>query len=484
MRRWFGPAAGLLAGAALALTPVAALMFRFNNPDALLVLLMTAAAYGTVRAVESGRTRWLVLAGALLGFGFLTKMLQAFLVLPGFGLAYLVAGPPRLRRRIWQLLAGLAAVVVAAGLVGGGGHADARRRPALRRRLDQRQHPAARARLQRPRPARRQRDRLGRLRRRARAAASPSFGGAAGLRRLFGSEMGGQISWLLPAALLAIAVLGWLAWRARRRVAAGSRTGWRTDRDLAAALLWGGWLLVTGAVFSFMAGIIHPYYTVALAPAIAALTGIGAVQLWRLRAELAGPCRCWRWASWSRRAGRSSLLDRSPGWYPWLRFVILALGLVAAGGLLAAPVLAGRTAAAHRVGATLGAVAAACGDRRGPGRADGLQRGHRRHGAHRRAADGRAGCDECVRRAGRRQAVRAGGPAVPGWRRACRGPGALRDQAPAGGHRARRGCRAGPAAPAGRRLGSRVTGGGFLATAARARAGRAGSAARRRSARR
>src|ERR1700683_2735476 len=99
VRRWFGPGAGLLAGAALALTPVAALMFRFNNPDALLVLLMTAAAYGTVRAVESGKTRWLVLAGALLGFGFLTKMLQAFLVLPAFGLAYLVAGPHGLGRR-------------------------------------------------------------------------------------------------------------------------------------------------------------------------------------------------------------------------------------------------------------------------------------------------------------------------------------------------------------------------------------------------
>ena len=92
VRRWAGPAAGLIAAAALACTPVATLMFRFNNPDALLVLLLTAAAYAMVRAIESGRTRWLVLAGALLGIGFLTKMLQAFLVLPGFALVYLVAG--------------------------------------------------------------------------------------------------------------------------------------------------------------------------------------------------------------------------------------------------------------------------------------------------------------------------------------------------------------------------------------------------------
>ena len=84
--------------------------------------------------------------------------------------------------------------------------------------------------------------------------------------------MGGQVSWLLPAALIALAALAWLSWRAVR-----------TDRLRAAALLWGGWLLVTGGVFSFMAGIIHPYYTVALAPAIGALTGIGAVTLWRRR---------------------------------------------------------------------------------------------------------------------------------------------------------------------------------------------------------
>src|SRR5215470_8586193 len=103
VRRWFGPAAGLIAGLVLALTPVAALMFRFNNPDALLVLLMTAAAYALVRAVENGRTRWLVWCGVLLGFAFLAKMAQAFLVVPGFAVAYLWGGAPRrLLRRGWQ----------------------------------------------------------------------------------------------------------------------------------------------------------------------------------------------------------------------------------------------------------------------------------------------------------------------------------------------------------------------------------------------
>src|ERR1700741_1494092 len=115
VRRWFGPAAGLIAGLVLALTPVAALMFRFNNPDALLVLLMTAAAYALVRAIENGRTRWLVFTGLLIGFAFLAKMLQAFLVVPGLAAAYIWAGPPRLGKRIWQTVLMGAGIVVGAG---------------------------------------------------------------------------------------------------------------------------------------------------------------------------------------------------------------------------------------------------------------------------------------------------------------------------------------------------------------------------------
>src|SRR2546421_5618345 len=112
VRRWFGAGAGLVAGAVLAVTPVAALMFRFNNPDALLVLLLTGAAYAMVRALGEGRTRWLLLAGCLIGTGFLAKMLQTVLVVPGFALAYLIAGPVTFRRRIVQLLVGAGAMVV------------------------------------------------------------------------------------------------------------------------------------------------------------------------------------------------------------------------------------------------------------------------------------------------------------------------------------------------------------------------------------
>ena len=93
VRRWAGPVAGLVAGLVLALTPVAALMFRYNNPDAILTLLLVMAAYTTVRAVESGRIRWVVLTSVLLGFAFNTKMLQAFLVLPAIALVFLLAAP-------------------------------------------------------------------------------------------------------------------------------------------------------------------------------------------------------------------------------------------------------------------------------------------------------------------------------------------------------------------------------------------------------
>ncbi len=95
--------------------------------------------------------------------------------------------------------------------------------------------------------------------------------------------MGAEASWLLPAALLGLIAVLWL-----------TRSAARTDKVRAAALMWGGWLLVTGAVFSFMDGTIHPYYTVALAPATAALVGISAVELWRRRAHLAAAGRCWR----------------------------------------------------------------------------------------------------------------------------------------------------------------------------------------------
>ena len=115
VRRSFRPGAALLAGLVLATTPVAALMFRYNNPDALLVLLLTVATYATVRALERANTWWLVLAMSAVGTGFITKMLQAFLVVPAIVLVYLLAAPTPLRRRLVQLGVGAVALVVSAG---------------------------------------------------------------------------------------------------------------------------------------------------------------------------------------------------------------------------------------------------------------------------------------------------------------------------------------------------------------------------------
>ncbi len=115
VRRWFSAGSALLAGAVLALTPVAALMFRFNNPDAALVLLLVASAYGMIRALERGSTWWLVFAFSMVGFGFLAKMLQALLVVPAFGLVYLIAAPVSFWKRVWQGAVAGAALLVSAG---------------------------------------------------------------------------------------------------------------------------------------------------------------------------------------------------------------------------------------------------------------------------------------------------------------------------------------------------------------------------------
>ena len=332
VKRWFGPPAGLIAGTVLALTPVAALMFRFNNPDALLVLLMTAAAYTLVRAIENGRTKWLMFTGLLLGFAFLAKMLQAFLVVPGFAVAYLWAGPPRLGRRIWQtVLMGVGIIVGAGWWILAAELTPAADRPYFGGSTNNNILQLAIGYNGLGRLTGNETGSIGAGNRQGGAGngQGTSFGGATGILRLFHSEFGGQVSWLLPAALISLAALLWV-----------SRRAVRTDRTRAAALLWGGWVLVTGVVFSYMNGIIHPYYMVALAPGIAALVGIGAMALWQTRLGLAGRIVTAFGVAVS--AGWAYiLLNRTPTWLPWLRWVVVVAGVAAAVMILAGPRLAG-----------------------------------------------------------------------------------------------------------------------------------------------
>src|SRR5580658_4221674 len=277
VRRVAGHAAALIAGAVLALTPAAVLIFRFDNPDAFLVLLLVLAVYCLTRALEAARTRWVLAAGAVIGVAFLTKSGEGLLPVPAMGLAYLIAAPTTIWRRIWQLLAAVAAMVVSAGWwIAAVLLTPAADRPYIGGSTDNNPLQLAFG-----------YNGFGRLFGQGGGAGGggggggfgggSSFGGATGLARLFRGEFGLEISWLLPAAVLMIAALTWLTWGRKR-----------TDPARAALIVWGGWLVVMGITFSYMQGTIHPYYTVALAAPIAALIGIGGVMLWQRRAEARG----------------------------------------------------------------------------------------------------------------------------------------------------------------------------------------------------
>lgn len=343
VKRAFGRNAGLLAGALLALTPVATLMFRYNNPDALLVFLMVAAGWAVLRAVDDGRTRWLVLCGAAVGLGFLTKQLQVMLIAPALAGTYLVCGPPRLMVRVRQLVGAAAAMVLTGGwwvlLVS---LTPADRRPYVGGSTDNSFLNLTFG-----------YNGLSRLTgRRAQGQSDfPHMGewtrSHAGVLRMFTGETAGQISWLLPAALI-LGIAGYLT----------VRRAPRTDARRAQYLLWGGWLLVGAGVLSAMSGTYHDYYTVALAPAVAALAAAGAMEMWRRReqrrarqvlAATVAVTAVWAWV----------LLGRTTEFVPPLRWVVLTAGLTA-GPLIARRPGYRRTAAVATAIAVLAGPLAYC----------------------------------------------------------------------------------------------------------------------------
>lgn len=337
VKRCSTAAAGLLAGAVLALTPVAVLMFRFNNPEALLVLLMTLGAWATMRSIEQGSPKWMAIVGVFIGLGFLTKALQVLLVVPFFGLGYVLFANTTLRRRIVGAIVGVGAMLLSAGwwvaiveLI------PASMRPYIGGSQDNSFLSVTFG-----------YNGLGRL---SGSEVGSVGGGQRGpgsgtesITRLFTQTIGGQISWLLPTA--ALLLIAGLAFRGRRP---------RTDLRRASYVVWGGWLLVTGLVFSLMAGIFHEYYTVALAPAIAALVGMGACEAWDRRTHWAG--RGVLAAAAGTAAGMGFwLLGRTTAYGGWLRWSVLVVGFAAALLLLLTDRLP-RFATAVTVG---GAVAAA-----------------------------------------------------------------------------------------------------------------------------
>ena len=330
-----GPRTGLLAGAVLALTPVATLMFRFNNPDAVMVLLMTAAAYCTVRALQQASPIWLAWAAVALGFAFLAKMLEGLMVAPALAAAYLIAAPTTLWARLRHVGVAAIAFVVSAGwfvvltllwpassrpyiagstdnnfmnlVLGYNGFARVLGRNHMGFGTPQNLvGGAAGAQLH--------------------VAGHGGLGGfgdqAQGLSRLFAGEFGFEIGWLVPAALLATALVVLSRGRAPR-----------TDPVRAAAVLFGGWLVVDGLVLSFMHGSIHAYYCLSVAPPIAAMFAIAVHELWQHRekylyrgglAVLIGGTGVWSWF----------ILGRNGDWLPALRWTILVFAIAAAVTLL------------------------------------------------------------------------------------------------------------------------------------------------------
>ena len=322
VKRWAGPVYGLLAGLLVLVTPVAALMFRFNNPDALLTVSMAAAGYCVVRAIDSGRrpVRWLVGAGLLIGLAFLAKLMQGLLVLPAFALVYLVVAPHTLWTRVRHLLVALAAFVVGGGwFVALVSLWPADSRPYIGGSTNNSLWELALG-----------YNGLGRIfggEGNGGGAGSSAggggggsmFGGATGITRMFGSAFGTEISWLLPSALILL-VAG--------LVAIGRAP--RTDRVRGGLILWGTWTVVTALVFSFMEGTIHPYYAIALAPGIAGTIAFGAAALvarrqsvvWRLVLGVAVIAA----AVWS----LVLLRTYASGWAPWLGWTGLVLAIAGA----------------------------------------------------------------------------------------------------------------------------------------------------------
>ncbi|MGH3766099.1 MAG: glycosyltransferase family 39 protein [Pseudonocardiaceae bacterium] len=363
VRRWAGEHVALLAALIFALTPVTVAINRDTNPDTLMVLLLVAAAYAFTRSVQplvdrGSSSRWLMLAAMFLGFGFVTKMLQAWIVVPVFAVAYLVGSAAPVRRRVLDLL-GAGAVLLASSLwwvalvsfwpgpkpyVGGSTDGSV-----LNLVIGY--------------------NGLGRILGRgtgrelvggSSALGGPAgghwtgghgggggFGGGSGLTRLFGAQLAGQIGWLLPLCLL---VLIGVAIAGVRRIRAGKPT----DRVRRAGwLLWGGWLLLVGAVLSAAQSGFHPYYTTEMAPAVAAVSAAGLAGLWRYYRRPGGyywvlfPAAVVLTAAWA-----WVLVSRDNSWHGWLRYAVVAAGAIAV--LL---LVAGRLA----LGATLSRVAGALG---------------------------------------------------------------------------------------------------------------------------
>src|SRR5215211_1365107 len=310
--RSFGPVAGLLAALALALTPISVATDRHNNLESLLVLAVLLAAWAFILAAETGRLRWLVVGALVVGVGFNIKMLEVFVVLPAFYLMYLVAAPVGWRRRMIHL--GLATVVIIAASLPWVVAVDLT--PA-----DQRPYVGSSS-------FDTVTDLIVGWNGVERLVGSDKDVGDPGPLRLLNPQLGGQIGWLLPLAIVGLVVASWQSWQGRPCLPL-------SRKEDQALVLWGTWL-ISQVVFFSVAGDWDPYYLAMLAPAVAALVGAGVVALW-------DDYRGQGWRGWLlplTLVGVASLqlyiLSLYPDWSHWLAPTIAILCLAAAASLVAA----------------------------------------------------------------------------------------------------------------------------------------------------
>jgi 4-amino-4-deoxy-L-arabinose transferase-like glycosyltransferase len=323
--RKFGKVAGLLSALALAVTPISVITARDNTIDTTLVLFLLLAVWAVMRAIETSRLRWLLLCAVFVGLGFNIKMLEAFLVVPALGLMYLLGARIGLRRKIAYLLAALAVLLaVSLSWVTVVDLTPASQRPYIGSTTNNSALTLALG-------------YNGVQRLTGNSSVSGNGGGnngigpggvqengPVGVLRLLDTQLGGQIGWLLPLAVIGLAAA---AWQTRRRV-------WPLDDRQSSLVLWGTWLFTTGAFFS-VAGFYHTYYLVMVAPAIAALSGIGVVSLWRIYRS----SNRWLWsvlpsALVAAAAVQARLLTSYPSWSSWLTPLILGAASFAALALI------------------------------------------------------------------------------------------------------------------------------------------------------
>ncbi|WP_329050673.1 glycosyltransferase family 39 protein [Streptomyces violaceus] len=344
VKRVWGHGAATVAALVLALTPITVAINRDNNPDTLLVFLMAGGAALALRAVHNGGLSPLAGSAVCFGLAFNTKMLQGYIALPAVFAVYLYAAKPKLVKRVVNLLfAGVALAVSSFWWAAAVSLVPADDRPYIGGSTDGTAWDLITG-----------YNGLGRIlggegNGVGGGGGGGGFSGTAGLGRLFNDILGGQISWLIPFA--AIACVGGLVLCGRAP---------RTDLTRAALLLWGGWTALHYLTFAMAEGTMHPYYTTALAPGIAALCGGGGVML--LRAFRADK----RWA-WVLPAGLGItsvwavvLLRRASGWNTWLWPAVAVVMALAVVGLLVFRSASGtrvRLLAASVVAAVVAAVA-------------------------------------------------------------------------------------------------------------------------------